>query len=82
MHDTGRPPLRLGLLRVTGSAGSRSWRGFAAVVRVSNLLTRLNELNECLGNHAAVQLLEVLEGTLIVVLYLDRVSDAEGDHLI
>jgi hypothetical protein len=54
VHDTGGPPFGLGLLRVTGSTGGRSsWR-FATVVRVPHLLARLNELDEGLGDHAAI----------------------------
>jgi hypothetical protein len=82
VHDTRGPPLGLGLFRVTGSTGGRSsWR-LAAVVWVSHLLARLNELDKGLGNHAAVKLLEVLESTLIVVHKLRGVSNADRSGLI
>jgi hypothetical protein len=80
VHDTWGPPLRLGLLWVTSGTGGRSWWRLATVVRVSDLLARLDELDECLGNHAAVKLLEVLEGTLIVSHNLLAVSNAERNH--
>lgn len=81
MHDTGRPPLRLGLFWVASSSRSGSWWGLSTIVRVPNLLARLNEFNECLGHHAAVELLEVLQRTLIVTHDLLGVPDAEGNHL-
>jgi hypothetical protein len=80
VHDTWGPPLRLGLLWVTGGTGGRSWWRLATIVRVSDLLARFDELDECLGNHAAVKLLEVLEGTLIVSHNLLAVSNAERNH--
>lgn len=82
VHNTRGPPFRLGLLGVASSTGSRSWRRLATVVRVSNLFARLNELDKGFRNHATVKLLEVLEGTFIVVLHFSRVSDAERDHFI
>ena len=81
MHDTRGPPLRLGLFGITRGTGGRAGWGLAAVVGVADLLARLNELDECLGDHAAVELLEVLQSTLVVVHDLLGVSHAERDHL-
>jgi hypothetical protein len=81
VHDTWGPPLGLGLLWVTSSTRGRSrWR-LATVVRVADLLARFDKLDECLGNHAAVKLLEMLESTLIVRHDLLGVSNSKRDHL-
>lgn len=82
VHDTRGPPLRLRLLRVARSARSRAWWSLASIVRVSHLLARLNELDKRLGDHAAVELLEVLEGTLVVTHHLLGISNAERHHLV
>lgn len=82
VHNTGRPPLGLGLFGVTSGARGRSWWGLATVVGVSDLLARLDELDECLGYHAAVKLLEVLQCTFVVAHNLLGVSNAEGNHFI
>lgn len=82
VHNTRRPPLWLGLLWITSGTGSRARRGLASVVGVSNLLARLDELDEGLGNHAAVELLEVLEGALVVAHDLLGVSNAQRHHLV
>jgi len=82
VHDTWGPPLGLGLFRITGSTGSRSsWR-LASVVWVSDLLARLDEFDKSLGDHAAVELLEMLEGALVVVEDLRRVSNTDRSCLI
>lgn len=82
VHDTRGPPLGLGLFGVASAARRGSRRGLASVVRVSNLLAGLNELDKGLGDHAAVQLLEVLQSTLIVIGNLLGVSHTERDHVV
>ena len=59
MHDICGPPVRLGHFGISGCTRGRSRWWLATVVWVSNLLARLNELDEGLGDHAAVELLEV-----------------------
>lgn len=81
VHDTRWPPLRLGLFRVAGSTRGGSWGSLSTVVWVADLLAGLDELDECLGDHAAVELLEVLQSTLVVVHDLLGVSNAERYHL-
>jgi hypothetical protein len=82
VHDTRGPPLGLGLLGITSGARSGSRRGLASVVRVSNLLAGLDELDKGLGDHAAVELLEVLESTLIIASNLLGFSNTQGDHVV
>lgn len=82
VHHTWGPPLWLGLLGVASGTRSRARRGLATVVGVSDLLARFNELDKGLGNHAAVELLEVLESALVVAHDLLGVSDAQRDHLV
>lgn len=49
---------------------------------MSHLLARLDELDKGLGDHAAVELLEVLERTLVVVHDLLGVSNTKRHHII
>lgn len=82
MHNTWGPPLGLGLLRVaSGTGGGASW-GLATVVRVSDLFAGLDELDEGLGDHAAVELLEVLQSTFVVAQNLSGISDTQGNHFV
>ena len=74
------PPLGLGLFGVAGIARGGSWGWLATIVRVLNLLTRLDKLDKCLGDYAAVNLLEVLQGVFIVIHNLLCFSNSERDH--
>ena len=49
-----------------------------AVVWMVDLLARLDQLDPCLGNHPAVELLEVVKGFLIVPTQEILVSDAQS----
>jgi hypothetical protein len=77
MHNARRPPLGLGLFRIASTSRSRSWRGLAAIVWMSHLLARLDELDEGLRDYAAVELLEVFQSTLIVLSDLLGLINAE-----
>lgn len=79
--NTSRPPFRLGLLGVTLLTRGRTGRRLAAVVRVLNLLSGFNEPDERLGNLAAVNLLKVLQGTLIVRKDPSSVGNFKADHV-
>lgn len=81
VHDTWRPPLGLSLFWVASGTGSGSWWRLPSVVRVSDLLAGLNELDECLGDHTAVELLEVFQGTLIVAHDFLDISHSDGNHI-
>jgi len=82
VHDTRGPPVGLGLFGIASGTRGGSWRGLASVVRVSDLLTRLDELDKGLGNHAAVELLEVFQGAFVIASNLLGVSHTEGDHIV
>lgn len=81
MLDTSRPPVRLGFLRVTLLTWGGTSRGLASVIGMLNLLARLNKLDKGFGDLATVDLLEVLQGTLIVGKDLLGVSNLETNHV-
>lgn len=81
MLDTSRPPLGLGLLRVTLLTRGRTSRRLASIVRVLDLLAGLDKLDKSFGNLAAVDLLEVLQSALVVGKDLFRVSDLQTNHV-
>lgn len=62
--DTRRPPPWLCQLRVNTLRCSSNI--LPSIIRVVDLLARLNQLDPCLGNHSAVELLEVVERLLVV----------------
>ena len=79
--NINRPPFRLGLLGVTLLTRGRTRRRLATVVRMLDLLSRFNELDECLGNLAAVNLLEVLQGALIVRKDFFSIGNFKTNHI-
>lgn len=79
--DTNRPPIRLGLLGVTLLTRGSTSRRLASVIGVLNLLAGLNKLDKGLGNLATVDLLEVLQGALIVGKDLLGVSNLKTNHV-
>ena len=79
--NINRPPFRLGLLGVTFLTRGRTRRRLATVVRMLDLLSRFNELDECLGNLAAVNLLEVLQGALIVRKDFFSIGNFKTNHI-
>lgn len=82
VHNTRGPPLGLGLFGVASSARSGACWSLATVVRVFDLFAGLDELDEGLGNYAAVELLEVLEGTLVVRKDFGGVTDTQRHHVV
>ena len=64
VQDIGRPPSRFGAFGV--DAPRHAPDDFASVVRVMHLLPWLDELDVRFGDGPTIQLLEVLEGSLIV----------------
>lgn len=82
MRNTRWPPLGLGLFRIASAPRSRSWRGLSAIVRMSHLLAWLDEFDKRLCDHAAVDLLEVLQSTLVVFGDLLRLPNAKRHHII
>lgn len=62
--DTRRPPPWLCQLRVNTLRCSSNI--LPSIIRVVDLLARLNQLDPCLGNHSTVELLEVVERLLVV----------------
>lgn len=48
---------------------------------MSDLLPRLDEFDECLGKHPAVQLLKVLQCTLVIGHNLFGISNAKWNHV-
>lgn len=79
--NTSRPPVRLGLLRVTLLTRRGTSRRLATVVGVLNLLAGLNELDKGFGDLATVDLLEVLQGAFVVGKDLLCVSNFETNHV-
>jgi hypothetical protein len=74
----GGPPLRLCTLWIALSTRG-SW--FTSIIGVIDLLSWLDELNECLCNLTTVELLEVRQGCLIVVEDFRSITDLEPDHV-
>lgn len=81
MLNTSRPPVRLGLLRVTLLTRRGTSRRLASVVGVLDLLARLNELDKGFGDLATVDLLEVLQRALVVGKDLLGVSNLKTNHV-
>ena len=74
------PPLRLGLLRVSLLTRGSSSSGLASIVRMLHLLPRFNEFNKSFGNLAAIKLLEMLQGILVVLEDFLSVPDLNAYH--
>lgn len=79
MHYTSRPPLRLRLLWVTFGARGRSGLRPASVIGMPYLLARLDELDKCLCNNAAVDLLEVSQRNRVVLFQSIGITDFKRD---
>lgn len=81
VNHIGGPPFWLCLLWVALLTRRGSCGGFTSIIGVLDLLSWLNELNECLCNLTAVKLLEVFQGSLIVVEDFRSITDLEPDHV-
>lgn len=79
--NTSGPPIRLSLLRITllTRGSTRGW--LASVVGVLDLFPGLDELDEGLGNLATVDLLEVLQGALVVRQDLVGIANLDTNHV-
>lgn len=73
--DSHRPPPWLCQLRVNTLRCSSNV--LPSIIRVVDLLARLNQFDPSLGNHSAVQLLEVVERFLVVPLQDVVISHAQ-----
>lgn len=82
MHDTRRPPRRLGFFRIPSATRSRSCGALAAVVWMPHLLAWFDEFDERLRDPAAIELLEVLQSTLVVFDDLLRISNEKRRCLV
>jgi hypothetical protein len=81
VNHIGRPPFGLCLLWIALLTRRCSCGGFTSIIGVLHLLSWLDELNKCLCNLATVKLLEVLQGSLIVVEDFRSITDFEPDHV-
>ena len=79
--NTSGPPIRLSLLRVTLLTRGSTRRWFASIVRVLDLFAGLDEFDEGLGNLATVDLLEVLQGALVVRQDLVGIANLNTHHV-
>jgi hypothetical protein len=79
MYYSMGPPFGLGLFGVALGAWGGSWGWLASIVRVFDLFARLDEPDKCLGDDAAVDLLEVIEGAFIIIHNLPLFSNSERD---
>ena len=79
--NTSGPPIRLSLLRVTFPTRGSTHRRLASIVRMLDLFPGLNELDEGLGNLTTVDLLEVLQGGLVVCQDLFSIANLDTHHV-
>jgi hypothetical protein len=81
VNHIGGPPFGLCLLWIALLTRRASCGGFTSIIGVLDFLSWLDELNECLCNLTRVELLEVLQGSLIVVEDFRSITDLEPDHV-